>query len=67
MDKEREREKVRASEDIPTERLTWVGRGERRACESPNGTHASFDKLSEHMYMVMSHSNLVLHNSHNIT
>lgn len=33
-------------------------KGVSRACESPNGTHASFDKLSEHMYVVMSHSNL---------
>lgn len=41
-------------------RLTWGPKGVCRACESPNGTHASFDKLSEHMYVVMSHSNLAI-------
>lgn len=64
----REEAKVRASEDIPTGGAAHVGStGVSRACESPNGTHASFDKLSEHMYVVMSHSNLALHDSHNIT
>lgn len=62
----REEAKVRALEDIPTGGSRG-SKGVSRACESPNGTHASFDKLSEHMYVVMSHSNLALRDSHNIT
>lgn len=62
----REGEKVRASEDIATGGSRG-SKGVSRACESPNGTHASFDKLSERIYMVMSHSKPALHDLHNIT
>lgn len=58
--KEKDSEGLGALEDIYTHRrarvhtwwiVGWGGVGCRsRACEFPNGTHASFDKLWEHTY-----------------